>query len=102
MKVPRPPFLTTEIERILFKFLEDAGFQVIKEKRFGRFRVDTYLPERHIAFEADGAYWHKLNEADNPGCYVRRDQILLEKYGLPVVRLTEREVYGLAAIAGGN
>lgn len=93
VKIPLPPLRNTAIERVLARFLFEAGFCTVREKHFGRFRVDVYIPECHIAFEADGEYWHRLNEAENPGKYVSRDRFLLEKFGLPVVRLTEREVH---------
>lgn len=66
---------------------------VILEKPFGRCRVDAYLPPPyHLAFEADGSYWHSL-----PGRRkfdVERDAYLLEQFDLPVVRLTEEEIHG--------
>jgi len=67
--------------------------EVELEKVFGRCRVDAYLPPPyHLAFEADGSYWHSLpgrSEFD-----VERDAYLLEQFDLPVVRLTEEEICG--------
>ncbi len=57
--------------------------------RFGRFRVDAYLPPPyHLAFEADGTYWHRP-ESEQARRDVERDAWLLEHYDLRVVRLTE-------------
>lgn len=64
--------------------------EVIMEKSFGRYRVDAYLPPPyHLAFEADGAYWHERRGQDYDA---RRDTYLFEWFGLSVVRLTEAEI----------
>ena len=76
------------IDKYLFEFPE-----VIAEKRFGRFYIDAYIPHPyHLAFEADGKYWHRLHEKENPGFYQRRDIELLSRYNLPVIRLSENEI----------
>ena len=67
--------------------------EVIVEKYFGRYRIDAYLPPPyHLAFEADGKYWHTLHKQKDPGYYHRRDAYLLRKFNLPTVRLTEDEI----------
>lgn len=67
--------------------------EVIAEKQFGRYRVDAYLPPPyHMAFEADGFYWHNLHEQEDPGYYQRQDEYLWRSFNLPVVRLTEAEI----------
>ena len=83
-----PPPSPTQIENILVEVLL-AEFPIVKQEvRFGRYRVDAYLPPPyHIAFEADGAYWHRDPEKD-----ARRDSYLLAEHSLPVVRLTEMEL----------
>ena len=64
--------------------------EVIEEKAFGRYRVDAYLPPPyHLAFEADGDYWHDRRGRDFD---TRRDAYLLARFGLPVVRLSETEI----------
>src|SRR3990167_229390 len=64
-------------------FLADRFDIVIPEVRFGRFSVDVLLAEEWVAFEADGAGWHKDKEKDT-----KRDAWLLENFDLPVVRLS--------------
>lgn len=67
-----------------------SEFPVVEEeKRFGRFFVDAYLPPPyHLAFEADGTYWHsKRKDFDK-----KRDAHLLEQFSLPVIRLSEEEI----------
>lgn len=74
----------------LIDFLVCAGFEVIiPEQRFGMYFVDAYLANEHIAFEADGDYWHNLR---SDGYDIARDACLLEQFGLPVVRLRENEI----------
>ena len=83
---PQPRRVTVP-ELALQALLSDFP-EVETEKRFGSYHVDAYLPPPyHIAFEADGIYWHTL-----PGVLerdVRRDAWLLKHYDLPVVRLDE-------------
>ncbi len=81
------PNRPTKIERILVGTIL-AEFPVVREQeKFGRFKVDAYLPlPYHLAFEADGSYWH--NTEDD----VARDAILMEEFALPVVHLSEKEI----------
>lgn len=81
----RPAQHPTDIERILrslFSAYPDAQYEVC----FGRYRVDAYIPSLHIAFEADGEYWHDANRDGE------RDAYLMEQFGLSVVRLTGTEL----------
>lgn len=67
--------------------------EVMLEKHFGKYTADAYLPPPyHLAFEADGDYWHPMVEENRPGYYARRDAELLSRFNLPVVRLTESEI----------
>lgn len=78
----------TSIENILVDILLCDFPEVLREEPFGRYTVDAYLPHPyHLAFEADGVYWHRDRERD-----VRRDKILLEEHGLIVIRFSEREL----------
>ena len=71
----------------LIDFLVNAGFEiVIPEAQFGRYHIDALLANEWIGIEADGAYWHNA-EYDKI-----RDQKLLEKFSLPIVRLTEEDI----------
>lgn len=73
-------------------FLNDAGFEtIVLEQQFGPYSVDVLLADEWIAFEADGEYWHQANSTD----YEARDRWLLDRYDLPVVRLTQAEVEAL-------
>jgi very-short-patch-repair endonuclease len=72
---------------------------LVPEVQFGKYRIDLYDPVRHVAFEADGAYWHGL-----PGRVeydARRDAELLKRFGLPVVHFSERVIKGFAQAQNG-
>ena len=66
--------------RNVWDALVDAGHNVEVEVPFGRFRVDCYLPEFHVAVEIDGS-GHNLARD------IQRDAELMEFYSLPVCRV---------------
>lgn len=88
---PKPE---TSLEATLYRLLTEAGYEVEKQRRFGKYVVDIYVPSLHVAFEADGATWHSYPaqvERDS-----RRDAWLAERFDLPVVRLREKELRKMA------
>jgi len=85
-------FWNTHPEQKLANFLERAGFRIQREKNFGHYRVDVYLLDYHLAIECDGVYWHRVTERNRPGYYANRDQVLMERFNLPIVRLTDAEI----------
>lgn len=82
----RRPRRQTGIERILLERLLKSYPDVQAEVKFGRYRVDAYVPSIHTAFEADGSFWHD-SESD-----AKRDAWLLRFHNLPVVRFNEHEL----------
>ncbi len=88
---PSPPRGPTRIENILVDVLLAEFPEVRREERFGRYRIDAYLPPPyHLAFEADGAYWHQDAQAD-----AARDAQLLIEHSLLVIRIGEQELLAL-------
>jgi len=80
----------TQLSRDMIAIFLSEFPEVIAEKAFGRYRVDAYLPPPyHLAFEADGEYWHDRRGRDFDE---RRDAYLLGRFSLPVVRLTGTEI----------
>ncbi len=78
----------TDIEILLVNTLLVEFPEVRTQEQFGCYHVDAYLPPPyHLAFEADGAYWHQ-----NPKKDAARDRWLLRKFGLPTVRLSGQEL----------
>jgi very-short-patch-repair endonuclease len=81
------PKTNTIPHQILREWLKLQGKESTSEVRFGRYCVDEYVEEEHIAYEADGTFWHSLPsviEKDK-----RRDRELFEQYGVVVIRITE-------------
>ncbi len=83
----RWPQPTTNLERALYKLLACAGIEFTREKRFGRYVVDAFLPEHNLAVEADGAFWHK-----DTARQTRRDAALLRSGLLAVVHLGDDDL----------
>lgn len=82
----------TDIEIILSELVLAEFPAIEKQKKFGCYTVDVYLPPPyHLAFEADGEYWHRSLKRD-----AARDRYLLRKFDLPVIRLPGRELKALS------
>lgn len=82
----------TSLAQALHCHLSSFGVDATPEVRFGRFTVDLYDSANHVAYEADGEYWHNKTESVRPGYHARRDAYLSEKCGLRVVRFTDKEI----------
>ena len=97
--VHRPAGKVSQLSgRMIDVFLNDFP-EVVREKQFGRCLVDAYLPPPyHLAFEADGEYWHGLREQQDPGYHRRRDYYLKVQFGLVTIRLTESEINEAAGV----
>ena len=76
--------MATECHRRLVHTLMQLGYEVHEEEEFYPKRVDCYLPELHVAFEADGIPWHKSPTKDRD-----RDDYLMATFALPVFRIPE-------------
>lgn len=87
----------TKLAQALHRYLSSRGFTVDPEVRFGRYTVDLYDREHHIAHEADGKFWHAKNEAKRPGYHAHRDEYLHARHGLPVMRYSDTEIRYLSA-----
>ena len=89
---PKSP---TRIENILANVLLAEFPEVRREEHFGHYWVDAYLPPPyHLAFEADGVYWHRADSKQSKKD-AKRDAYLIMEYGLPVVRIGERELLAM-------
>lgn len=76
--------------------LLNAGYALVPEVRFGKYVVDFYEPEQHLAFEADSDFWHSPRWRRRHD--KQRDASLLAEYNLPVIRFTEAEINSLQEI----
>jgi very-short-patch-repair endonuclease len=88
----------TKLARALHGHLATQGLTLEPEVRFGRFTVDLYDRAHHIAYEADGSYWHDRAEARTPGCHANRDAYLIQYFGLKVVHFTDKEIKALTRL----
>ena len=76
-------------EEALLQFLKEFP-AVVSQRRFGKYRVDAYLPPPyHLAFEADGLEHHKPKRQalDNI-----RDRYLMSNFNLPVIHIQNQEL----------
>lgn len=71
--------------RKLIGYLREAGFYVVAEAPFWPYTVDCYLPDSHTAIEVDGPHHGIKREAI-------RDRYLLEKFGVPTMRIKIKDV----------
>ena len=86
-------YTETKIHKKLYQFLINAGYCVVKEKRFSLYSADCFLPEYNLAFEADGTYWHSLPERIKSD--KKRDKYIFKNFGVRVIRFSESEINGL-------
>lgn len=88
-------FGETGIEAKVRHALESLSIAFIQEEHRFPYWLDFFLPDHDIAIEADGDYWHGLDEGrDN-----RRDEYLLSHHGIRTIRLTESEINGADDLA---
>ncbi len=82
----------TRLAQVLHAHLTATGLTLEPEVRFGKYTVDLYDRAHHVAYEADGRYWHERNEAVRPGYHARRDAYLRDRRGLVVIHFTDAEI----------
>lgn len=75
----------TDLEKALYLLLGEFSF--VRQYRIGTKVVDAWLPDEHIAFEADGSYWHQDSE-----CQDRRDAYLMQRGVLAVIHLRSEDL----------
>ncbi len=87
------PYMVSSYTWKLASSLVALGFgKVIPEAQFGKKRVDSLLADEWLAFEADGNYHFTKERREYDA---QRDAGLLERFDLPVVRLSGDEVQRL-------
>ena len=62
---------------------------VLANNRGGRYELDIYLPNEHIAFEFNGIYWHSDKFKDK--FYHQRKTLLCYAQGIQVVHIYEND-----------
>lgn len=80
----------TSIEIKVYNKLKEMGILFEAQKVInGKFCVDAYIPSLNLVIEADGNYWHKL---DNIVKKDRAENAYLTKCGYNILRLSETEI----------
>jgi very-short-patch-repair endonuclease/endogenous inhibitor of DNA gyrase (YacG/DUF329 family) len=79
----------TSIETALAAAFATHGIEVVREYRFGFFCLDFAIPDRKIAIEADGDYWHSI--AKQVFADARKDATL-KAAGWRIFRFTETQI----------
>lgn len=69
-------------QMMISSYVKELGFLPDLEVEFPPYRVDIYIMSIHAAVEYDGNHTFKSRDK-------KRDAFLLERYSLPVLRLTE-------------
>lgn len=79
----------TTIERIVQALLAGMNIDFVSQWRLDGFSADIYLPDRNMAIECDGKYWHALP-------LTRRSDLKKERAfseaNIPVLHLVEDEI----------
>lgn len=99
----------SEFEKRVVDYVSELGYEVIRQHKVGRYRIDAFLPELNVALECNGDYFHC-----NPRLYpdgpsdpiqvnnVKRDERrapILESLGYRLIQIWESDVNELG-IAG--
>ncbi len=53
------PSTNTRLEIAMQELLTELGVEFETQKRFGRYQVDIYVPDRQLVIECDGEHWHQ-------------------------------------------
>jgi very-short-patch-repair endonuclease len=77
------------IEKIMAHVLSENDIDVIPQYSVGPYTIDFAIPDRLIAIECDGDYWHSL--PDSHARDQRKDKFLYGR-GWRVIRLSETEI----------
>lgn len=77
-------------EREIIDFIKGLGFNVVQDRRIlnGQ-ELDIFIPERNVAIEYNGLYWH--NELFKDKDYHLSKAILCEKKGIRLIQIFEDE-----------
>lgn len=84
----KPPTRLTKGHVRLHDILVQIGLAVEDEVRFGKYKVDCYVPEIHMAFEYDGPLHFRPSQKRKD---IQRDKELLEDFKLPIMRVVEKD-----------
>ena len=80
--------MTKEERRLWYDFLRDLPVPVKRQKIIGGYIADFYIPSAKLIIELDGSQHY----SDEGITYDRERSAVLERYGLKVIRFSNRQV----------
>ncbi|HLE79916.1 MAG TPA: DUF559 domain-containing protein [Dehalococcoidia bacterium] len=80
---------TSSLEDFVARALTLRGYEFERNKPFGPYFVDFYLPHTNLVVEVDGDYWHNLPQQRAKA--IRRDAYL-RACGVGLYHLTEAAI----------
>jgi G:T-mismatch repair DNA endonuclease (very short patch repair protein) len=86
-KCPRCSSGSSTAEREIGDILEQRGERILRRDRSLGFEVDIYLPDRKIAIEYDGTYWHSTLFEDEKKCTKKLERAT--KAGIRLITVQE-------------
>lgn len=82
---------STEIE--IVKYLKyQMSFQLVENNRtiISPYELDIYIPEKKLAIEYDGLFWHSDNDGIDINYHLHKTE-LCEKHGIQLIHIFENE-----------
>lgn len=82
---------TSKVERTIKSIVEGYGYNVVCNSRsiVQGYELDIYVPEKNIAIEFNGAYWHSTLYKDKQ--YHQQKTIACAKQGIQLIHIFEHE-----------
>lgn len=93
-------FGVSEAEKDLVEFLKCFGFSLLEHDRsvIGPYELDAYIPEKKLAFEFDGMFWHSEQAGKDRNYHLEKTRLCGEK-GVKLIHVFEDEWRDRRAIA---
>ena len=76
----------TKCHQRLHDILSEMGFTVVDNADFEPYKIDCYVSEINLGFEADGKRYHWKNRD------AKRDQFILDNYRIKILRITDTDL----------
>lgn len=87
----RNPF-KSNFEQEVGDFVESLGVKIQRNNRslISPLEIDIYIPEKDLAIECDGMYWHSTNAGIPKNYHLRKTELCAEK-GIRLIHINEWE-----------
>lgn len=93
-------FGVSRAEKDFVEFLKGFGFSLLEHDRsvIGPYELDAYIPEKKLAFEFNGMFWHSEQAGKDRNYHLEKTRLCGEK-GIRLVHVFEDEWRDGRAIA---